>query len=138
MDLGEREEQIHNLKEKIDKILGCKTGFRRKNLTKTDFNKFVFINIIDNIEFLLFRDQELKSQFGFSLEDHNNMFFNVIDMLLEMNYTKDELELINFYLYGRLNEDGTINSLSNQTTGDIVILETPEDLWNVLQDFKKK
>lgn len=138
MDLGEREEQISNLKRHIEGILDCKTGLRRKSITKKDFNKFAFINIIDNIEYLIFRDQELEEQFGVSMESHNNLFFNVIDMLLEMNFTKDELEIINLYLYGRFNEDGTQNTLTEQNTGELIILDTSEDLWNVIQDLSKK
>ena len=53
-------------------------------------------------------------------------------------FSKDELEIINFYLYGRIDEDGNIKSLVHESTGEVVIIDNAEDLWNVLQDIKKK
>jgi hypothetical protein len=41
-------------------------------------------------------------------------------------------------LYGRFNEDGTQNTLTEQNTGELIILDTSEDLWNVIQDLSKK
>jgi len=59
-------------------------------------------------------------------------------MLLEMNYTEEELKIINFYLYGRYNPDGTTNTLVDEETNEVILLESSDDLWNVLEDMKDK
>ena len=59
-------------------------------------------------------------------------------MLLEMNYNTDELELINFYLYGRLNMDGSNNQFIDVNTNEVIILDTSEDLFFALEDLNPK
>ena len=59
-------------------------------------------------------------------------------MLLEMNYNYEQLQVINFFLYNRYNEDGTVNTLVDEKTNDIIILDTSEDLWNTVEELKLK
>ena len=49
-----------------------------------------------------------------------------------MHFGKEASELIFFYLYDRLNPDGSINVLVDPT-GKEVILQNPDELWLLLQ-----
>ena len=52
-------------------------------------------------------------------------------MLIYMHFGKQCTELIGFYLYERINADGTINPVIVNDNEE-VILETPYDLWNLI------
>jgi len=131
-------EKIFDIQYTIDSILGCPTGVKRKNYNKDNYNQVSFCETIDNIDHLIQRNIVMKHDFGISMEKYNEMFFDTIDMLLEMNYDENELKIINFYLYGRFNIDGTSNTLVDEETNEVIILESSDDLWNVLEDMKEK
>ena len=134
----EEDENVSNIQDLIEEILGCKVGIRRKKISNEGFDKHFFIKIIDNIDYVFNRSFLVEADLGINLKGYDEPFFETIDMLLEMNYNKDQMEVVNFFLYGRFNADGTINSLVDEENGDVVILDTAEDLWNVLEDLKIK
>ena len=134
--MNEDEEKIYNVQFSINEILGVKTGIRRKKVTKDNFDRDSFTQIIENIEMLYHRSFAVETGLGIILASYDESFFETIDMLLEMNYNYEQLQVINFYLYGRYNEDGTINTLVDEETNDIMILYTPIDLWNVIKELK--
>jgi hypothetical protein len=52
-----------------------------------------------------------------------------------MNFGKEAAELIFFYVYERLNPDGSINELRDQN--DVpVILNNPTELWDLVNIIK--
>jgi len=57
-----------------------------------------------------------------------------------MNFGKEAAELIFFYVYERLNPDGSINELRDQN--DVpVILSNPTELWdlvNIINNARSK
>jgi hypothetical protein len=70
---------------------------------------------------------ELKLDFS----SHNDNFFNIIDKLLVLKYGKEVAELINFYVYDRINPDGSMNGMTDRKGNDI-ILNNINDLWNIV------
>jgi hypothetical protein len=45
------------------------------------------------------------------------------------------MDLVDFYLFGRISDDGTPNEVLD-STGAVVPLNTPSDLWDVIQFMK--
>ena len=59
---------------------------------------------------------------------------------MELWLGKELCELVFFYIYNRINPDGSINGLVDDS-GNEIILETPTDLWLLIkhiQSNKKK
>jgi hypothetical protein len=54
-----------------------------------------------------------------------------------MNFGKQCAEVIAFYLYDRLNPDGTMNSLIVNDKEDL-FLNNPYELWNLLCQINPK
>ena len=134
----EQNQRIADIQEIIEDIIGVPTGTKRKESNKKDFKKINFCKTIDNMEHLFQRTFFMNQDFGISMAKYDEMFFDTMDMLLEMNYNTDELELINFYLYGRLNIDGSDNQFIDVNTNEVIILDTSEDLFFALEDLNPK
>ena len=67
-----------------------------------------------------------------SQPDRNEELKRAFDALLNTSTSlKDGFELISFYLYDRINPDGTINYLLDENQNEVK-LETAEDLFNLL------
>ena len=54
-----------------------------------------------------------------------------------MQFGKEASEVIFFYVYERINPDGTINELADQDN-NVVALNTPTDLWMLVNHIKNK
>ncbi len=134
----EQNQRIADIQEIIEDIMGVPTGIKRKESNKKDFKKINFCKTIDNIEHLIQRAFFMNQDFGVNLSKYDEMFFDTMDMLLEMNYSMDELELINFYLYGKYNPDGSDNQFTDDNTNEVILLDTSEDLFFALEDLNPK
>ena len=138
MSQFEQNQRIADIQEIIEDILDVPTGIKRKESNKEDFGKINFCKVIDNIEHLIQRTFFMNQDFGMDMSKYDEMFFDTMDMLLELNYSMDELELINFYLYGKYNPDGSINNFIDRETNEVIILDTSEDLFFALEDLNPK
>ena len=138
MSQFEQNQRIADIQEIIEDILDVPTGIKRKESNKEDFGKINFCKVIDNIEHLIQRTFFMNQDFGMDMSKYDEMFFDTMDMLLELNYSMDELELINFYLYGKYNPDGSTNNFIDRETKEVIILDTSEDLFFALEDLNPK
>ena len=128
--------KINEIKNQIEQVIDVELGIKRKSFSKEEFNQIYFCKIIDNIEFLFNRTQSVLNTVKIDLIDYEEPFYETLEMLLEMNFSKEEMEIINYYLYGRYDDKGNQVPLVD-SNNDITILETSEDLWNVIQELKK-
>ncbi len=115
----------------VDEILGTKTLIRRKKKSFSDKKRELFFNVITTMEEMFVRQNLVYSDLNLDFSNYDEKFFSVIDMLLYMNFGKQCMELIAFYLYDRINADGTVNGLIVNDK-DEVILNSPTDLWNLM------
>jgi hypothetical protein len=63
---------------------------------------------------------------------YDEKFYDVIDTLILMQFGKEASEIIFFYLYERVNPDGTTNQLVD-TNDNYVVLNSPTDLWELVK-----
>ena len=78
----------------------------------------------------------LTADYGLDLGSYDEPFFQIIDSLIFMHFGKDAAEVIMFYIYERVNPDGTINPLYDENDNPIP-LERIEDLWELIKQLKK-
>jgi len=131
-------EPYKNLKMTVDEILNSNSIVRKRRKTESDKNTEMFRQIINNIEYINNRSYLVHQEFGMDMNTYDEKFLEVIDVMLYMMYGKDCYELISFYLFHRLNEDGTINPVIIEETGQEVRLESPYELYNLMKEINPK
>jgi hypothetical protein len=62
---------------------------------------------------------------------YDESFLDIIDALIILHFGKEGAELIAYYLWDRVNPDGSLNTLMSED-GVEIVLETVNDLWNLL------
>ncbi len=62
---------------------------------------------------------------------YDESFYTIIDKMIQLKFGQGISELIFFYVYDRVNIDGTLNVLRNEKDEEVK-LNTPEDLWNLI------
>jgi hypothetical protein len=124
-----------DIKKAVDQLLKINSTVKRKKKAYLDKQKDLFISIMNALQAAQIRtaltQTELKLDFG----TYDEMFLQIIDSLILLHFGKEGYELISFYLYEKMNPDGSINELHDDEN-NIVPSETPQDIWNILVKLK--
>jgi hypothetical protein len=137
----EPNDYIEHLQEQINQIIGVKSTLKRRRKNREDIQRNIFLNVIPLLEHVINRGTILESDFNIDITKYEELFYQIIDSLIYLHFDPKAAEVILFYLYERFNPDGTANPVLD-ANGNEVMLETTEDLWNLVQfietDPKKK
>ena len=121
----------------IDSILNTKTYIRRKKKTQYDKKRELFNQVMNGIDELNNRQTIMYADLDLDFSKYDEKYFAIIDSLLYINFGKECTEVIGFYLYDRLNPDGSINPLIVNDSEELTITN-PYDLWNLLCKINPK
>jgi hypothetical protein len=128
-------EDIEGIKKSFENILNADFTVRRKKKTDLDIEREIFTKIVMSLERLNARSNILASDLDIDLIKYDEVFYETIDSLLLMHFGKEIAEIIFFYVYDRIDEDGNIIYLKDSKDKD-VILENISDLWYLIQNIK--
>jgi hypothetical protein len=95
----------------------------------------MFEKIVIALEKANVRTAIVGSEFDLDLSKYDESFYEVIDNLIMMQFGKQAAEVIFFYVYERMNPDGSINELRDVNDNPIV-LNNPTDLWELVNVIK--
>jgi hypothetical protein len=133
----EDQDPMKQLQDQINKLIGTESTVKRRKKTKEDTQREIFLSTIPLLEHILTRGVMLESDYGFNTIRYDEPFYQIIDSLIYLHFDEDAAEIIMFYLYERLNPDGTANEVLD-VNGDVVSLENAEDLWTLVQQITEE
>jgi hypothetical protein len=133
MEKGEQHAQ--GVKTTLETMIGTDLSLKRKKKSEYDLNKELFEKIIIALERTNIRTALVGTEFNVDLSKYDETFYEVIDNLMLMQFGKQAAEVIFFYVYERMNPDGTINELRDVNDNPI-ILNSPSELWDLINVIK--
>jgi len=122
---------LSKVTQAINNILNVETQVKRKKKTQALKNKQLFVKIVQELEVVIARQNILNFDFGVDHTTYDEMFFSIIDKLISFKFGKEVSELVYFYLYERINSDGSINNLMDDK-GNNIVLNNIGDLWGLI------
>lgn len=125
------ERELTEIQHAINKILNVKSLIRRKKKSQSDKRRELFISIINSIEQIVTRQNMMYMDLQLDFAKYDEPFLDTIDALIILHFGKEGAELISWYLWERLNPDGTINPVLDEE-GNQIHINTPAELWSVL------
>lgn len=125
------EQPLNEIQTAINQILNVKSLIRRKKKTQVEKKKELFISIVNSIEQIINRQNLMYAELNLDLSNYDETFLDTIDALIVLHFGKEGAEIISYYLWDRLNPDGTVTPLLD-TEGSEIHLENAQDLWNLL------
>ena len=131
------EQDFRQIQLGIDTIIGTRSILRRRKKNSSDKKRELFYNLINSIEELNLRQNIMYADLDLDFSNYDEKFFTVIDSLLYMNFGKQCTELIAFFLYERINTDGTLNPIMTED-GQELFLDSAYDLWNLMCQVNPK
>ena len=108
-----------------------------KEPDKNSMNKKLFIGVLEQLKKIEERRDFMHEEIGMDMTAYEDQFFTVIESLMKMFFNKEQLALIQMYLYQLVPDkewDGTITVEKNKKE-KIVPFKKPEDVWEVINNF---
>ena len=130
-------EHTQGIKQSIEDIIGTDTVLRRKRKTEEDLNRESFEKIMLLMEEIQVRSALLHSELGLDYSNYDEKFYEIIDRMFTLSFGREAAEIIFFYVYERINPDGSINNLVDQNN-EVVPINSPSDLWYLVNHIKNK
>lgn len=116
-------------------------SYRIKTLgvSKELMDRKLFIEIITLLKKIDDRRDFMLQEIGMDVTTYEDDFFHVIENLMKLHFSKEQLALIQTYLYSLTPDkdwDGTIVLHTGKEERKVPFKE-PSDVWRVINSFKK-
>lgn len=110
---------------------------KAKGEDKETMNKKLFKQVIIQLKKIEDRRDFMQDEIGMDMTTYEDQFFEVIENLMKMSFSKHQCGLIQMYLYTLSPDktwDGTI-VVGKDKEEKIVNFKTPDDVWEVITQF---
>ena len=133
-----KKDEVKHIKKQIDEILGTKSSLREKIHTKKDKEKQLFCELLQNLQFLNSMTLGMKHDYKVNMMDYDDPFYVALENMFQLHYTQEQRNIINWWLYDKFLPTGEILVLTHKNTEEIIPSDTPEDVWDLIQEQKSK
>ena len=133
-----KEDNVGKIKSYIEDILGTRSSLRKKLPAKKSKEKELFCEILQNLQFVNSRTMGMKHDYKVNMMEYDDPFYIALENLIKLHYTQEQQNVINWWLYDKFLPTGEVLILTNKETEEVIPSETPEDIWDLIQEEKKK
>ena len=130
-----------NLEAGFNKLFNSPVIIKKKKRDQALKKKALFISLVTQYEISLNRSVKLQEEFSIDLFDYEGSYYEIIDKLMLLMWGGDVYEILTYYLYERLNLDGSLNGIieTNENGEESeVYLKTPDNLYSYLLKINPK
>ena len=130
-------ENVKKIKKYIDEILNTKSSLTAKRPVPQDRLRELFCNMLTEIQFVNARAVGMKHDYNLDFTEYDEPFFKAIEASIKLQFSEKQKNLINWWLYDKFLPSGEMLVLNDNETHEEIPTETPEDIWDLLQELKK-
>ena len=131
-----KKDNVNKIKSYIDDILGTKSNLRDKLPTKKLREQELFCQILNNLQFVNGRTMGMKHDYKINMMEYDDPFYVAIENFFQLHYTREQQNVINWWLYDKFLPTGEILILTHKETEEIIPSDTPEEIWDLIQEQK--
>ena len=133
-----KKENVKKIKKYIDEILNSKSSLIAKRPLKEDKLRKLFCTVLNELSFVNARAIGMKHDYNVDLTEYDDPFFKAIDSLMKLHFNDKQRSMINWWLYDKFLPSGDVLILNDNETHEEIPTETAEDIWDLLQELKKR
>lgn len=133
-----KKEKVKKIKKYIDEVLNTKSSLSAKRPVKQDKLKKLFCDALNELNFINARAIGMKHDYNIDFTEYDDPFFKIISNLFKLHFTDKQRSMINWWLYDKFLPSGDVLILNDSETEEVIPTETPEDIWDLLQNIKLK
>ena len=125
------------IRQDLKDILKIKGNITKERPVKGLVKKEAFTRFIQNYKYANDRALMLKMEHAVDFVNFEEPFVQSIEALLELQFNKNQLQILHWWLYDKWNTgDESVLQLNNTETGEELPSDTPEELWDLIQSLK--
>ena len=136
--MEEEEDEIKKIQKSIDDILGVESGLAKKRASFKNKKRENFNIILAGLAHLNSRSIGLKYDYHIDFMEYDEIFFSIIESLMTLHFNKEQKSIIEWFLYDKFLPTGEMLVLSDAKTGKEIPSDTPDDIWELVQQYEKK
>ena len=129
---------VKKIKKYIDEVLNTTSSISLKRPVKQDKLKKLFCIVLNEIQFINARAVGMKHDYNIDFTEYDDPFFKIISSLMKLHFSDKQRSMINWWLYDKFLPSGDVLILNDNETDETIPTETPEDIWELLQELKRK
>ena len=133
-----KKKNVDKIKSYIDDILGTKSSLKEKIPIKQHYKKKLFCEVLQNLQFVNGRTLGMKHDYKVNMMDYDDPFYVALENLFKLNYTQEQRNIINWWLYDKYLPTGEVLMLTDKDTEEVIPSDTPEDIWDLIQEQNEK
>ena len=133
-----KEDSVRKIQKSINDILGIKSGLVKKRPSVKAKRRELFNTILTGLAQVNGRSLGLKHDYHIDFIEYDETFFSVIEALLDLQFNRQQKSIIEWYLYDKILPTGEVLILTNKDTGEEIPTETPDDIWELIQQYEKE
>jgi len=132
-------EDYKNIQSAVNSVLNVQSFVKKKSTSQRapEKKREAFVRIITMLEAAIVRSNIMFSDIEIDMAKYDEKFYEVIDYLLLTSYGLPCYELISFYLWERMDENGQPLALID-TQGNEINMQNPYDLWDLMIKINPK
>ena len=122
----------------LKKVYNLRYRIVTKKPDRETMNKKLFVDTVRIIKEIETRRDFLESEIGMNVTQYEDKFFQVFENLLRIAFSKEQINLLNLYIYELSPDkewDGTIVLKTKQNKEETVAFKTPEQVWEVIKNL---
>lgn len=127
-----------SIKKTLYNLYSVPFSLKQTELDNSNLNLNLFLEVISSLQAIEQRRMYLAESVGIDITGLEDVYFQVIENLLNLTFNKDQLTLLHKYLYELSTDnewDGYVQ-LKVGKTNKKVLIKTPRQLWDTLQLIK--
>lgn len=127
------------IRQTLNSIYPLSYRIKFKEPSKESMDKKLFVQVLENLKRIEERRDFMVEEIGMDMTAYEDQFFAVIEDLMKMHFNKEQLALIQMYVYQLVPDkewDGTITIEKNKVE-EVVEFKNPSDVWKVITIFNK-
>ena len=129
---------IKKIQNTIDDILGTDSSLLKKQPSLKDEKRKQFNTILSGLAYLNARSIGLKHDYKVDFIEYDDSFFQIIESLMKIHFSKEQRSIINWWLYDKFLPSGDILILNDEETDEEIPTETADDIWELIQRWDEK
>ena len=133
-----KKENVKKIKKYIDEILNTTSSLTAKRPLKQDKLKKLFCTALNELQFINARAVGMKHDYNIDFTEYDDPFFKAISSLMKLHFSDKQRSMINWWLYDKFLPSGDVLILNDNETHEEIPTETAEDIWDLLQELKRK
>ena len=133
-----KKDNVKKIKSYIDDILGTKSSLKEKIPSKISYERELFCTMLRDLQFVNASTMGMKHDYKINMMNYDDPFYTAIENLIKLNYTQEQQNVINWWLYDKFLPTGEVLILTHKDTEEIIPSDTPADIWDLIQEQNEK